>query len=459
MVLFLILVATLAKPHLEVDPCLLDDFGDDDFANGTSRLMKCRQNLVDVKKPGFPNFYITDEQVHAFFRDGMVGPFNSGADPEKVDKHAAHLMKMTDDSQWSYWNPHLVYPEVISDLVTDSMVYTIKKLFGTAMLLWRTTVFRTPPGSLGTEWHQEWGAFQGEEVGENAPNLLPAGETYESLQESLVELLEMTDNKTWTLPRTTMGPPPPKPDVVKPPAWDFSIWIALTDIPDTTHSAMMFYPESHHIRFPQEKIQIGESQEWTRIHLQFKTALGKLNSTEEFFSLLRKDELLPGFTSAEFEQSLTEAHEWLINYHKYVDSSVSVLQKLNDFVIKEAATKHWARQAAGIPAPGNPYVRKIAPIKKGQYVVFSERILHASTPNAPENDERLSFVLRVTKGSTIVFPQRLRKEYQNLPEGAPILGLYKQDIRGHQSIVLGDDVSAVDPRNDFVTLKEFKRQD
>jgi len=251
---------------------------------------------------------------------------------------------------------------------------------------------------------------------------------------------------------TTMGPPP---DVVHDhlPMFDISIWFGLTDIPDETHSAMKFFPGSQKTQYPPRAVSIKETQEWSRIEAQFWTAFKEVETEDQFWELLRTDKLLPGFDSALFENSTLAAKEVLL--HTDSADNDSLLHKLKKFIVHQAGHKHIARLAMGIPADGNPYVRTYAPMKPGQYLIFLERVLHATTPNAAGNPDRVSFTIRATKGDTWIYPQLQREENQNLPEGAPIYDMYKKDIRPHYSILLGEDSSTVDPRNRFVTIHEF----
>src|SRR5207247_6469977 len=84
--------------------------------------------------------------------------------------------------------PHPIYGRyALRDwhLVVDSLrkILTapplIKKLVAAtkaeSLVLWRTKLFEKFPGDGPVDWHQEYGYFDGEEIGGHSPSLFPIG--------------------------------------------------------------------------------------------------------------------------------------------------------------------------------------------------------------------------------------------------------------------------------------------
>ena len=135
--------------------------------------------------------YLTAEEVAAFERDGLAGPF------PLLDRDEAHHMKaralelhasdfdgrimlgedvagaLRRHGQWgldySGMYQALRYPEWWDILCRDEITHRLASLLGDDLICWRSQFFEKRPGALGTFWHQA-GAFR--ETSEK-PKLVP----------------------------------------------------------------------------------------------------------------------------------------------------------------------------------------------------------------------------------------------------------------------------------------------
>jgi len=66
------------------------------------------------------------------------------------------------------------------------------------------------------------------------------------------------------------------------------------------------------------------------------------------------------------------------------------------------------------------------PMKKGNYLIFSERTMHKSSANTSDK-ERLAINFRITPSSTLIYPSRLQEDF---------IDGFNLDITSHKCILL-----------------------
>ncbi|TFH90305.1 hypothetical protein ELS82_17790 [Vibrio ouci] len=66
-------------------------------------------------------------------------------------------------------------------------------------------------------------------------------------------------------------------------------------------------------------------------------------------------------------------------------------------------------------------------MKRGEFVVFTERTMHSSLDNTSDRD-RLAINLRVTSSDTLIYPRRLEGDVM---DGSDL------DITDHESLLIG----------------------
>jgi non-heme Fe2+,alpha-ketoglutarate-dependent halogenase len=172
-------------------------------------------------------FGLAESEKDDFWRQGFTGPFASGLSRESaltlgnryeriVEGRARHPLY----GRYSQRDWHLAHEDLERLLVRDSIVSRVAALLGRDLLLWRSKVFHKPARGDAIGWHQEWGFFDGEEIGNSVPSLRPAS----------------ADGGIW----------------------DVTVWIALDDV---THEngALQFAIGSHTTRYPWEPVSMTRS--------------------------------------------------------------------------------------------------------------------------------------------------------------------------------------------------------
>ena len=109
---------------------------------------------------------------------------------------------------------HLLDDDLLTILTHPEIVESVAAILGPDLLLWRSKVFAKRPGEGELGWHQEWGAFNGEEIGNDRPSLEPSAAA-----------------------RLSNDP------------WNVTVWIALDDVADDM-GPIRFARGTHRRRFP-----------------------------------------------------------------------------------------------------------------------------------------------------------------------------------------------------------------
>lgn len=69
---------------------------------------------------------------------------------------------------------HLLDPVLEALMTQDAILGRVASILGPDLLLWRSKIFHKAPDDGVIGRHQEWGDFDGEEIGNSVPALSPA---------------------------------------------------------------------------------------------------------------------------------------------------------------------------------------------------------------------------------------------------------------------------------------------
>ena len=302
---------------------------------------------------------LTREQLEQFHRDGFAGPFDSGLSADRIDAMRAQVLdfieNMTDHplyGRFSVRDWHLVYPE-LADLIHDpTVVAKLRQIMGPDLTMWRSKVFHKRPGDGPIEWHQEWGAFNGEEIGNDKPSLVPHSR------------LTRSDSAYWNT----------------------TIWFALDDV-GMDKGPLQMIRGSYRKRYPIDMIPMVDSAFWADPFLDIHDKHTLVDRCQRSLLVLDMDTstILDGFDveSRSFDQ------------------------------IKEMILAYFRKRRAAITLPfdiGDDELETF-PVRKGQYIIFPERTMHRSIANTTASEHRVALNFRVTYSDTLIYPGRLQGDY------------------------------------------------
>lgn len=287
---------------------------------------------------------------------GVIGPFPSGVASSKLDDMAEYVRAVVAGSvnhpiynRYSMRDWHLVPASDLMALFNrDEVVSVLTELLGCDLLLWRSKIFYKKPSGDGVGWHQEWGDFNGEEIGNDQPSLQP---------------------------------------ISRERIWDLTVWVALNDI-DESMGPIRFAPGSHHTRYAIEMANMGRSEFFDRSVFDGLSVAEVIQKANDNMLILDMptEHLFDDQSQAIPTLSMEEALQRVMDAVGGWKGAVTV-------GFDPSATEVWDR-----------------PLVKGDVYVFSERVMHGSGPNRSIRD-RVAVNARVTTTTTLVYPQRLRNEY------------------------------------------------
>lgn len=285
---------------------------------------------------------------------GFVGPFPSFATEALLEECRLKLEQMIIEGQthplygrYSVRDWHLVDATVLSLFTHPAVVDPLKTLLGPDLNLWRSKIFykRAEDRELG--WHQEWGYFNGEEIGNDKPSLSPG------------------DNANdW---------------------WDVTVWIALDDV-TADNGALQFVKGSHKTRYPIDMVPMPDSAFFHDPFIGIDDATTLIQKTKTSTLVLDID------TSAMFDD---------------VDPTSYTLDEAKSHVLNKLSA-HKAAITLPFDAKAGDIVTLTA--RKGEFVLFTERTMHRSLPNASPYG-RMAINCRVTPTNTLVYPSRLTGDF------------------------------------------------
>ena len=165
--------------------------------------------------------------VARFWRDGFAGPFPLGLPDKELADLADRCERIVEGrhiqplyGRYALRDWHLVDRDLERVFTQETIIGRVTELLGPDLLLWRSKIFYKPPGADAIGWHQEWGKFDGEEIGNSTPSLQPAG---------------------------------PGDDV-----WDLTVWVALDDV-TPENGPLQFAAGTNTTKVPWVKVPMTQS--------------------------------------------------------------------------------------------------------------------------------------------------------------------------------------------------------
>lgn len=257
---------------------------------------------------------------------------------------------------------------------------------GDNLLLWRSNVFYKPPGTGPIGWHQDFGTFSGEDIGNNKPSLLPPHKDIKSLKQYLPHMLKLKSSES-------------APDQNN--FWNMTLWVALNDI-DEKMGPLKILKGSHKKRFPVRMDSLTESDFW-------QNPFANINNKTQLINACNNSNLVLDVDTSKILKDVE------LTRYTYEGLKKLILSKLRKEKGSITVTKEVEESQV-----------KIFPMKKGSYIIFSERTMHGSLANISSN-ERLAINFRITPSSTLIYPSRLKGDF---------IDGFNLDITNHKSILL-----------------------
>ena len=357
---------------------------------------------------------LSQDQMSSFYDNGYIGPFNGILNKIEVDnisnKILTHSRNKEDKhpvyGRYSVRDWYLVYPELIKFVSHPQVLNQLKSIMGENLILWRSNVFYKPLGTGPIGWHQDFGTFNGEDVGNNKISLLPT-----HLQGINEEILKQYLPTTLKLPSSELAPDQSN-------FWNMTLWVALSDV-DENMGTLKFLKGSHKKRYPVRMGSLTESDFWQ----------------DPFANINNKTQLINACNSSNLVLDIDTS-----GILKDIEFNEYSYEKLKEVILYELKEKQGS-----ITVTDEIEEEKVVkfPMKKGSYIIFSERTMHGSLANT-SNKERLAINFRITPSSTLIYPSR--------PKGDFIDG-FNLDITNHKSILLSG--RNLNPNNNVNVLEEM----
>lgn len=297
---------------------------------------------------------LSDEQRASFFQNGYLGPLPRYAPLELIDELADFLIRVERErvvhplyERYSPRDWHLINDRLLFLFAQPGLIVPLTQIMGDDLLLWRSKAFIKEPfgGEIG--WHQEWGSFNGAEVGNDVPALQPTG----SLDDP----------------------------------WNVTIWFALADI-DESMGPMRFVRGSHRRHYPVEQVPLPQAAFFE----------------DPFNGLTEPMEIVRKALDSTLILDIDTAH-----YFDGIDVASLSFEQARKIVLERAA--HQTGEVA-LPFDIAPEDYVTMPMAKGEFVIFYERVMHGSAASTSPRT-RAAVNCRVTPSTTLVYPQRMQGKY------------------------------------------------
>jgi non-heme Fe2+,alpha-ketoglutarate-dependent halogenase len=170
---------------------------------------------------------MTPEEVENFWQNGFAGPFTLGLPADRLGELSDWCEEVVVErrrqplyGRYALRDWHLIDEDFERLFTHDAIVGRVAQLLGPDLLLWRSKIFYKPPGADAIGWHQEWGKFDGEEIGNSTPSL--------------------------------------QPPVFGEDIWDLTVWVALDDV-TPENGPLQFAAGTNRTRVPWSKVPMTQS--------------------------------------------------------------------------------------------------------------------------------------------------------------------------------------------------------
>lgn len=294
---------------------------------------------------------MTPEEVGKFWEDGFAGPFTLGLPDGELGELGDRCERIVEErrqqplyGRYALRDWHLVDDDLARLFTQDAIVNRVAQLLGPDLLLWRSKIFYKPPGADAIGWHQEWGLFDGEEIGNSTPSLEPP----------------------------VFGSDPR--DI-----WDLTVWVALDDV-TPENGPLQFARGTNRTRVPWVKVPMTQSAFF-----------------EEPFKGLSKGQIVARTRDSELVLDIDTA-DWLDGF----DVENASLAELTNY-LHHRFDQLSAKFTDFHPDPDSVVTMEMP---RGSFVIFSERTMHGSPPNNSDR-RRMAVNCRITRADTLVYPGRL----------------------------------------------------
>lgn len=298
---------------------------------------------------------LTEAQQRDFHRDGFVGPLPRFLDDEALARLRAEVEELVLQrrphplyGRFSMRDWHLAVPAMLEAFRHPAIVDRAVQILGEDLTLWRSKIFYKGPGAGPIEWHQDWGWFDGEEIGNARPSLSPSN------------------------PRG--------------PSWDLSVWIALDDI--TLHNGpLRFAPGTQDTYYQVAMVPMTESS-------FYQDPFVGDPDTHTIVERVRDGKLVFDVDTAHIFDG--------------VDPHAMTRPQLEAHV-RDALSRITASVTIGFTPPPDDQAPPLT-MQRGDFVIFTERVMHESLPNRTQRS-RVAVHARITSSDTLVHPFRLCGEH------------------------------------------------
>ena len=283
-------------------------------------------------------------------RDGFCGPMDAGTSHEKCAELAHIISEGVENrlihplyGRFSVRDWHLINRDFL-ELVTGPKIRdAVSSVLGNRYKMWRSKIFLKLPGEGPLGWHQEWGAFNGEEIGNDRPALIPAPQRRDS-------------------------------------AWNVTVWMPLTDVtPDM--GPIRFAKGSHKRRFPITMGPLAETEFYVDPFTEVK-------SKDALIQRVKTDSLCIDIHTADYFDGVTPE---ALSFEELCELVETKLQK--------------EQGAITLDFHENEHEIVSMPMAAGQFVIFTERCMHGSSANTSPFP-RIGINARFTFDDTQIYPFR-----------------------------------------------------
>jgi non-heme Fe2+,alpha-ketoglutarate-dependent halogenase len=284
--------------------------------------------------------------------DGMTGPFQSFFSSEKISEIRSFFESVLREKtvhplyrRFALRDWHLVFEPLQNLLTAAPLVENLVAATGAdSLILWRTKLFEKFPGDGAVDWHQDYGYFDGEEIGGHRPALFP------------------------------LGPCSP---------WTWTVWLALTDV-GLDDGVMEMVIASNDTRYATRMVPLTKSGAFP-----YADPTNRTRSKAELIDRALANSLILDVQTDKALQGVDTS----------ALSMSELLHLIGDYVDKNCAV---------VTEPFSAEEQKLRtfPMSTGQYMIFDQRTMHRSRAAGPQAKPRLAISARYTVGTTVVYPQR-----------------------------------------------------